>query len=99
MIKSGEITHEQTRTELLAAIAEIIDAGRAAGDLRADITADDVAASLLGIFTVAQPREHRDRASRLLDILIDGLRPRSDHNTRDDGGDPLAVPAGHGRGR
>jgi AcrR family transcriptional regulator len=75
MIKSGEIAHVQTRTELLTAITEILDAGRAAGDLRADVTADDIAASLLGIFTVAQPPEHRDRAGRLLDILMDGLRP------------------------
>jgi hypothetical protein len=75
MIKSGEITHAQTRTELLAAITEILDAGRAAGDLRADITAEDIAASLLGIFTVAQPPEHENRASRLLNILMDGLRP------------------------
>jgi hypothetical protein len=75
VIKSGEITHAQTRTELLTAITEILDAGRAAGDLRADITAEDIAASLLGIFTVAQPPEHEDRASRLLNILMDGLRP------------------------
>jgi AcrR family transcriptional regulator len=75
MIKSGEITHAQTRTELLAAISEILDAGRATGDLRGDITAEDIAASLLGIFTVAQPPEHEERANRLLAILMDGLRP------------------------
>src|SRR6201986_3391680 len=75
MISSGEIPHAQTRSELLAAITEILDAGRAAGDLRVDITAEDGAASLIGIFTVAQPPEHTDRARRLLNILIDGLRP------------------------
>jgi hypothetical protein len=75
MIKSGEITHAQTRTELLAAITEILDAGRAAGDLRADITAEDIAAHLIGIYTVAPPRQHQDRASRLLNVLMDGLRP------------------------
>jgi AcrR family transcriptional regulator len=75
MIKSGEIPHAHTRTELLTAITEILDAGRAAGDLRVDATAEDIAASLIGIFTVAQPPEHKDRASRLLNILMDGLRP------------------------
>jgi hypothetical protein len=75
MLKSGEITHAQTRTELLTAITEMLDAGRAAGDPRAGITAEDIAASLLGIFTVAQPPEHKDRASRLLTIVMDGLRP------------------------
>ena len=75
MIESGEIAHAQTRTELLAAITEMLDAGRAAGDLRADVTAEDIAASLIGIFTVAHPPEHQAQAARLLNILMDGLRP------------------------
>jgi AcrR family transcriptional regulator len=75
MIESGEIAHAQTRTELLAAIDEILDAGRATGELRADVSAEDIAASLIGIFTVAQPPAHDARAGRLLNILMDGLRP------------------------
>ena len=77
MIESGEIAHAQTRTELLAAITEMLDAGRAAGDLRTDVTAEDVAASLIGIFTVACPPEHEAKAARLLNILMDGLCPVS----------------------
>ncbi|WP_434533300.1 hypothetical protein [Amycolatopsis carbonis] len=50
MIESGEIAHAQTRTELLAAITTILDAGRAAGDLRSDVTAEDIAAALIGIY-------------------------------------------------
>jgi AcrR family transcriptional regulator len=75
MIESGEIAHAQTRTELLAAITTILDAGRAAGDLRSDVTAEDIAASLIGIFTVAPRPEHGAKADRLLNLLIDGLRP------------------------
>jgi AcrR family transcriptional regulator len=75
MIESGEIAHARTRTELLAAITEMLDAGRAAGDLRTDVTAEDIAASLIGIFTVACPPEHEAKAARLLNILMDGLRP------------------------
>jgi AcrR family transcriptional regulator len=74
MIESGEIAHAQTRTELLAAITTILDAGRAAGDLRADVTAEDIAASLVGIFTVVGKPEHHAQATRLLDLLMDGLR-------------------------
>jgi AcrR family transcriptional regulator len=74
MIESGEIAHAQTQTELLAAIDDILNAGRATGELRADVTAQDIAASLIGIFTVAHPPEHDARASRLLNILMDGLR-------------------------
>jgi AcrR family transcriptional regulator len=75
MIEAGEIAHTQTRTELLAAITTILDAGRAAGDLRRDVTAEDIAASLIGIFTVAPRPEHEAKASRLLNLLMDGLRP------------------------
>jgi AcrR family transcriptional regulator len=75
MIESGEIAHAQT--QMLAAIDEILNAGRVTGDLRADVTAEDIAASLIGIFTVARPPGHHARASRLLNILMDGLRPAS----------------------
>jgi len=74
MIESGEIAHAQTQTELLAAIDDILNAGRATGELRVDVTAEDIAASLIGIFTVAHPPEHDARASRLLNVLMDGLR-------------------------
>lgn len=74
MIKTGEIAHGQTRIELLAAITTILDAGRKADDLRPAVTAEDIAASLIGTFTVA-PKAQRDApASRLLGLLMDGLR-------------------------
>lgn len=74
MIESGEIAHTQTRTELLDAVTTILDAGSASGALRADVSAEDIAASLLGIFGVASKPEQRAQASRLLDLLMDGLR-------------------------
>jgi AcrR family transcriptional regulator len=75
MIESGEIAHTQTRAELLEAISAILEAGRAAGDLRPDVTAEDVAASLVGIISVAgKPGQHA-QATRLLNLFMDGLRP------------------------
>ncbi|MBS4102168.1 TetR/AcrR family transcriptional regulator [Tsukamurella paurometabola] len=75
LIEAGEIAHGRTRDELLAAITTILDAGRAAGDLRRDVTAEDIAAALIGVFTVA-PRPVQDaQAARLLDLFMDGLRP------------------------
>lgn len=61
--------------ELLEAITTILDAGSAAGDLRADVTAEDIAASLVGISTVAGKSGQHAQASRLLNLLMDGLRP------------------------
>ena len=75
MIESGEIAHARTRTELLTAITTILDAGCAAGDLRPDVTAEDIAASLIGIFTVAPLPAQEAKADRLLNLLMDGLRP------------------------
>jgi AcrR family transcriptional regulator len=77
VIESGAVGHARTRDELLNAISSILDAGRAAGDLRPDVTAEEVAASLIGIFTVAHQPGHAVTADRLLDILLDGLRPRT----------------------
>ena len=76
MIESGEIAHAETRAELLDAITTILDAGAAAGDLRTDVSAEDIAASLLGILTAAFRRGNQPQANRLLDLLMDGLRPR-----------------------
>jgi hypothetical protein len=75
MIESGEIALAHTRAELLDVITTILEAGRAAGDLRPDVTAEDIAASLIGIFTVAGKPEQRPQADRLLNLLMDGLRP------------------------
>ncbi|MFJ5265545.1 TetR/AcrR family transcriptional regulator [Streptomyces sp. NPDC088387] len=76
LIESGAVGHAQTRDELLNAISTILDAGRAVGDLRPDVTAEEVAASLIGIFTVAHESGQAVTADRLLDILLDGLRPQ-----------------------
>lgn len=68
-------THPRSRAEMLSAITAILDAGAATGDLRTDIDAEDVAASLVGIFIVAGAPARHDQATRLLDLLMDGLKP------------------------
>lgn len=75
MADAGELAHSDTRDELLAAITTILAAGRERGDLRSDVSAEDVAASLLGVFGAT--RGNVAQAARLLDLLLDGLRTRS----------------------
>jgi AcrR family transcriptional regulator len=75
VIESGAVGHAGTRDEILNAISAILDAGRVTGDLRSDVTPEEIAASLIGIFTVAHQPGHTVTADRLLDILLDGLRP------------------------
>ena len=74
MIDAGSLAHVETRDQLLAAITTILDAGRDAGDLRGDVRADDVAAALIGVFTVVGGAAREGQGARLLDLLMDGLR-------------------------
>ena len=74
MIDSDKDAHADTRKQLLAAITSNLDAGLAAGEIRTDSSADDIAAGLLGIFTVAGAPAPHSQAARLLDLLLDGLR-------------------------
>lgn len=77
MVESGDLAHARTREQLLEAISMILDAGVRAGDLRPDVTAEDLSAGLIGIFTVAHQGGPLVDADKLLDIQLDGLRPRT----------------------
>ncbi|QLJ02928.1 TetR/AcrR family transcriptional regulator [Streptomyces sp. NEAU-sy36] len=76
MIDAGEISLAHTRQELMSAITMILGAGATAGDIRADARADDVSAGILGMLAVAAKSGEPAQAQRLLDLLMDGLRPR-----------------------
>lgn len=75
MVECGSLPHTETRDAILTAISTILDAGAAAGDLRPDVTAAEVSAALIGLFTVGQQAGGTIRTDRLLDVLLDGLRP------------------------
>ena len=51
-------------------------AGAAAGTMRADVQPGDVLASLSGVSLTAGEPAQREQASRMLDLLMDGLRYR-----------------------
>jgi AcrR family transcriptional regulator len=76
MIDADQIAHRETRDELLAAIDVILRAGVAAADVRADVSAEDVAAGLIGLLSVTGPPSVNPQAVRLLDLFSDGLRAR-----------------------
>lgn len=77
MIDTGEISLAHSRDELLSAVATILDAGAAAGEIRPDTSPEDVTAALLGLLAVCANRAQREQqAERLLDLLMDGLRPQ-----------------------
>jgi hypothetical protein len=57
-----------------AAVQTMLDAGAAAGSLRDDLRAEDVVASLVGVFLACGLPEQREQASRMLDLLTDAVR-------------------------
>jgi AcrR family transcriptional regulator len=64
-----------TRDLLRDAIDLLLAAAAADGTIRADVPADDVMMALGGITMIAGHESQRELASRLLDLMLDGLRP------------------------
>jgi hypothetical protein len=74
-VGASETVHAPSRSGMLSPITAITDAGGAAGDIRRDVDPEDVAVTLVGIFTVAGNPAQQVQAGRLLDLLMAGLRP------------------------
>jgi AcrR family transcriptional regulator len=78
LLQAGTITSAQTRQRVTDTIQTFLDAGVRAGSLRADVRADDIAASLVGVFLATPDPAQNDQAGRMLDLLVTGIRSRSD---------------------
>ena len=61
---------------LTTALALLLDRGVQAGELREDITADDLLRTLLGIAYAERSENWQPTALRLVDVFVDGLRRR-----------------------
>lgn len=61
---------------LTAATALLLERGVAAGELRSDISPEDLLRTLLGIFYSQGTGEWPSTALRLVDVFVDGLRRR-----------------------
>jgi AcrR family transcriptional regulator len=64
-----------TRERITAAIATILARGAETGALRADVAPQDVVALLLGIFFGTTADNGPEQTERLLDLVMDALRP------------------------
>lgn len=74
---SGRIATPSTRERITAAIATILARGAEAGSLRADVEPEDITAMLLGIFLSTAASSTPEQTERLLDLVMDALRPRT----------------------
>jgi hypothetical protein len=76
VIASGGDPYAESRARMLAAIAPLLEDGATAGTIRSGVDPLDVLVALNGVSLAAGAPEQRERAGRLLDLLMDGLRPR-----------------------
>ncbi|WP_031038725.1 TetR/AcrR family transcriptional regulator [Streptomyces sp. NRRL F-5650] len=72
---SGRLSTPATRERITAAIGTMLAEGARAGTLRADVAPDDVTAMLLGVFLSTAADDEAERTRRLLDLVVDALRP------------------------
>ncbi|MEE6175479.1 TetR/AcrR family transcriptional regulator [Mycobacterium sp. 050134] len=70
MFASGAMQPSQTRDSIVGAVDLLLRAGADDGSLRADVQADDVVSSLIGIFLVSGSPE---QGGRMLDLLAAGV--------------------------
>ena len=69
MFDSGAFAPSQTRDSITGAVDLLLRAGVSDGTLRADVQADDVVSSLIGIFLASGSPE---QTGRMLDLLVAG---------------------------
>ncbi|CAB56660.1 TetR family transcriptional regulator [Streptomyces sp. SID7813] len=72
---SGRLVMPATRERITAAIGTMLAQGARAGSLRGDVAPDDVTAMLLGVFLSTAADDEPERTERLLDLVVDALRP------------------------
>ncbi|MFE9451906.1 TetR/AcrR family transcriptional regulator [Streptomyces sp. NPDC006739] len=77
-VASGADPFAETLDKLGAALGTLLHAGAGAGLLRPDIDPFDVGFSLAGVALITSSPDQRERAGRLLDLLLDGLRYGAD---------------------
>ncbi|MGI5439737.1 TetR/AcrR family transcriptional regulator [Streptomyces shenzhenensis] len=73
---SGRIATATTRERITAALGAILAAGARAGSLRADVAPEDATVLVLGVFVATAGDDTPERTARLLDLVVDALRPR-----------------------
>jgi AcrR family transcriptional regulator len=74
-LASGRIATPATRRRITAAIGSILDAGARAGTLRTGVDPEDVTLMLLGVFLSTSSGQDAERVGRMLDLIIDAVRP------------------------
>jgi len=73
VVASGSDVVAETRRQIVATLASLLEAGAAAGTVRSDVDAEDVLAAMAAIWLIPDDPE---KAERILNVILDGLRHR-----------------------
>ncbi|MFE2601627.1 TetR/AcrR family transcriptional regulator [Streptomyces sp. NPDC059396] len=76
---SGRIATPATRERITAAIATILAGGAEAGTLRTDVDPQDITVMLMGTLLATTGGDSPGQTGRLLDLVMDALRPKTAH--------------------
>ena len=71
---AGSVSVRQIREQLATAVRKILDAGVVAGTLRADVRAEDVVATVVGMFSATSLDGGDEQIQRMLNLLLDAVR-------------------------
>jgi AcrR family transcriptional regulator len=74
VVASGSSLFADARAQMVEAIATLLNAGAAAGTIRADVDPEDVLRAMGSVWLVTGEPDWQERARRLLGLLMDGLR-------------------------
>jgi AcrR family transcriptional regulator len=74
VVASRSDLYADARHQLRYAVATLLEAGVAAGSIRADVDADDVLRSMSAIWLLTDEPRWPARARKVLELLMDGLR-------------------------
>ena len=71
-----------SRDRLTRAVAELLEHAAARGEIRGDVSADDLLRALVGMCYLHDQPGWQASVLRLVDVFVDGLRLQEDGNTR-----------------
>ncbi|MEH0400714.1 TetR/AcrR family transcriptional regulator [[Kitasatospora] papulosa] len=74
VVDSGVNPYAHSRELIMTALTSLMDAARAAGAIRSDVSPAVMFAALTGVALASGKPEEREQAERLLDLTLDGLR-------------------------
>jgi hypothetical protein len=76
-LSPGKDLFTETYDPIVEALASLLSAAEKAGAVRLGLDADDVILALAGLWQIDPSTDWKAQASRLYDLVLNGIQPRS----------------------